>query len=397
MKVSDTKFSKKDEARYTEYDKPITLRDVEVLRSIDGKSINTFDTKEIELTQKWAHKFYKELGVKSPFFRASFGEWRAYDKSERKIVSVPTIDISQAALANGNYSIEDTGWEVYAGKTLNDDTRHHSGGNRINVKALSTIEKILSNAVLLDTVISNPDKNKKSPNTAFLHKLYTLIEYDGKTYIAKITVEEYYNQGKNNISRKAYNLKAIKIEPAGGQFRINNSSSSVPVTDSIYSISDLYEFVKTFDKDFSPAPPVSKVVLNEDGTPKVFYHGTNADFSVFKESSDGALGKGIYFAESKEYARGIGKNVYEVYLSLKNPYIAYYPGGIDSKNLKSQGYDGIYAPGPGFGVAFDPTQIKSATDNIGTFSKYDNDIRYSYKAPAESKVYKQIAEWERKP
>lgn len=433
MKVSDTKFSKKDEARYTEYDKPITLRDVEVLRSIDGKSINTFDTKEIELTQKWAHKFYKELGVKSPFFRAWFGEWRAYDKSERKIVSVPTIDISQATLANGNYSIKDTGWEVYAGKTLNDDTRHHSGGNRINVKALSTIEKILSNAVLLDTVISNPDKNKKSPNTAFLHKLYTLIEYDGKTYIAKITVEEYYNQGKNNISRKAYNLKAIKIEPAGGQFRINNSSSSVPVTDSIYSISDLYEFVKTYDKDFSPAPTVSKVVLNEDGTPKVFYHGTNTKFTIFESGhkrTRGRLnfGEGYYFAADKSYAENyIEKDgrIIEAYISLKKPYFVvgnqfteWEISDIRSKlpsedgsrlnydninsYLKKLRYDGVV--GLDYSgttktvksvVAFDSAQIKSATDNIGTFSKYDNDIRYSYKAPAESKVYKQIAEWEK--
>ena len=70
-------------------------------------------------------------------------------------------------------------------------------------------------------------------------------------YISKVSVEEFYNQGKNGISRKAYNLKAIKIEPAGGQLG-KKSSSSVPVTDSTYSISDLYEFVKSYDKDCLP-------------------------------------------------------------------------------------------------------------------------------------------------
>ena len=52
------------------YDKPITLKDVDILRSIGRKSINDFTSEDIKKSQKWAHKFYKELGVKSPFFRA---------------------------------------------------------------------------------------------------------------------------------------------------------------------------------------------------------------------------------------------------------------------------------------------------------------------------------------
>ena len=48
--------------------------DVDVLHSIGGKSINDFTDEEIKKAQKWACKFYKELGVKSPFFRAWFGD-----------------------------------------------------------------------------------------------------------------------------------------------------------------------------------------------------------------------------------------------------------------------------------------------------------------------------------
>lgn len=44
-----------------------------------------------------------------------------------------------------------------------------------------------------------------------------------------------------------------------------------------YSIADLYGFVKRFDEEFTPANKVSEVVLKEDGTPKVFYHGTDAE------------------------------------------------------------------------------------------------------------------------
>ena len=128
----------------------------------------------------------------------------------------------------------------------------------------------IKNSVLLDTMVSQTDTKKKSKNTAFLHKLYTFIEYNGQQYVAKTTVEEYYNESTDDISQRAYNLKAIKIEPAGGQLG-TSSSSSVPITDSVNSISGLFRFVKAYDKEFSPKP-VQKMLLNEDGTPKVFCH-----------------------------------------------------------------------------------------------------------------------------
>ena len=379
----------------SDYEKPITPRDVEAVQSIGRKSINAFTSEEIRKTQKWAHKFYRELGTKSPFFRAWFGDWRAHDNSKTNIVSVPTIDISQAVLEKGDYYISDTGWTVYAGKTLNDDTRHHSGGNRINVKSLNVINTILDNAILLDTVVSEPNTNKKSANTAFLHKLYTPITYDGKPYIAVSTVEEYYNETSSGVSRRAYNLKAIKTEPAGGQLG-NNSSSSVPVTDSTISISDLYSLVKTYDKDFTAAHDVSPELLNEDGTPKVFYHGTGANFTVFK-SENGTY----WFSESIDYAEAMaeeraGKNgrVGAFYLDMKNPYRAKLPPGQFTdpgyekpiiEKAKSGGYDGVIIENDTdsdieaetFYVVFSPNQIKSATDNIGTFDRGNNDTRYS--------------------
>ena len=387
---NDTRYSIED----SDYEKPITPRDVEAVQSIGRKSINAFTSEEIRKTQKWAHKFYRELGTKSPFFRAWFGDWRAHDTGEVKVATVPTIDVSQAVLEKGDYYISDTGWTVYAGKTLNDDTRHHSGGNRINVKSLNVINTILDNAILLDTVVSEPNTNKKSANTAFLHKLYTPITYDGKPYIAVSTVEEYYNETISGVSRRAYNLKAIKTEPAGGQLG-NNSSSSVPVTDSTISISDLYSLVKTYDKDFTAAHDVSPELLNEDGTPKVFYHGTMYDFTEFRSEEISPAEGSYFFAENREDAEGYGSERYgghvmEVYLSAEN--LADYndqPSEFyqlkDKREqvqwLKDRGYDGWYADmdsgGWGEVSVFSPNQIKSATDNIGTFDRGNNDIRYS--------------------
>ncbi|MBE6587990.1 MAG: hypothetical protein E7647_06210 [Ruminococcaceae bacterium] len=75
------KVQKSAAEKYTEYDKPITVSDIETLRSIGRKSINDFTSEDIQKAQKWPYKFYKtdKLGVKSPFFRAWFGDWRAYD------------------------------------------------------------------------------------------------------------------------------------------------------------------------------------------------------------------------------------------------------------------------------------------------------------------------------
>lgn len=414
----DTMLELRDEGRYNaEYEKPITSEDIEPLRSIGRKNIKDFTSEDIAKTQKWAYKFYRELGTKSPFFRASFGEWRAYDTHTVDVVSVPTIDISQATLEHGNYSIDDTGWNVYAGKTLNDDTRHHSGGNRVNVKSLNAIDYILKNAILLDTVVSEPNTNKKSANTAFLHKLYTLISYDGQLYIAKSTVEEFFNISSNDVARKAYNLKAIKIEPAGGQIG-NTSSSSVPGTGSTISISNLYNLVKTNDKDFSAGAAVNPILLNKDGTPKVFYHGAkkNGGFTEFRPWQ--------YFTAQKNYAqryaeRGNDNSLYAVYLradkafdtrdaeakqifenirqeyglgELQDTGLPDWTDGYDISDYLDEhpelGYDAIILDEGGdlvdgkpvsrgeSIVIKDSSQIKSATDNIGTFDKGNRDILY---------------------
>ncbi len=465
---------------YSSYDGQITLEDIADIRQLEQRSINKLTDDEIIIAKKWASKFYKELDIKSPFFRRWFGEWRAFDQGEVRIVSVPTINISEAILQKGDYQIEDTGWIVYAGKNLNDDTRHHSGGNRVNVKALNSIGSILSNSILLDTIVSKPDTKKKSDKTAFLHKLYTLIKYDGQYYIAKTTIEEYYNETIKNAARRAYNLKAIKIEPVGGQLGLK-SSSSIPGTSSIVSIADLYELVKTYDKEFSPAPEVSKSVLNDDGTPKILYHqtaeeftefdprrkgaGTNDDetpFGIFMKPTDediGLRGKKqmpLYArivnplmvhdrfelskklkAMSSEYSELIGKRealtqeyqkkideAGKAWAQYAKEYREAHPGATRSelnedaefnrlfdaedalvdewtskandlaiqckvvitKTLKANNYDGVFIKNDAgsFGravetyIALEATQVKSATDNIGTFDGNNPNIRYSF-------------------
>ena len=304
-------------------DAEISFDDIEVLREMDSKSINEFTPEEIKKTEKWARKFYAELGEKSPFFRAWFGDWRAYDTQKIKVVSVPTLAISETHIKKGTYKINDTNWDVYAGNTLKNDTQHHSGGNRINVKSLNFIDEILENGILLDTIVSQTDKKKKSKNTAFLHKIYTLITYENRLYIAKTTIEEYYNESVKGISRRGYNLKAIKIESAGGQLG-NESSPSVPGANSIFRIADLYEFVKRYDKDFSFVGEANPLLLNEDGTPKKWYHQTATEITEFDLSKqtnsvyDSGTPNGIFLKSSDKDIGLQGKNQMELYPAVSN-------------------------------------------------------------------------------
>jgi len=77
-----------EDVKYSLMEDNITNEDVNNLRSIGRKSINEFTSDDIQATQKWAKKFYKELGTKSPYFRAWFGDWRENDTAT-KIEFVP--------------------------------------------------------------------------------------------------------------------------------------------------------------------------------------------------------------------------------------------------------------------------------------------------------------------
>ena len=162
---------------------------------------------------------------------------------------------------------------------------------------------------------------------------------------------------------------------------------------STISISDLYALVKTYDKEFSPKP-VNPALLNEDGTPLVVYHGTDADFTVFdrtKGRSNMDI-QGMFFSPWEIDAQGYGPKVGAYYINLKNPadegtafkalnmFQGQNGAGIKARDyLIKQGYDGVNNSGEEF-IAFYPEQIKSATDNIGTFDSDNPDIRYSTRA-----------------
>lgn len=212
-----------------------------------------------------------------------------------------------------------------------------------------------------------------------------------------------------------------------------------PVKMRISSVTESQQFKRWFG-DWQNHPENASKIVNTDGTPKVMYHGSPAQFTVFdrkKAKSSGHYGKGFYFTDSTSHAGTYG-NQYSVYLNIRNPLES---GGntvtrdqvrrylesvaenedysienygtydvdailenvmgqekttdafkiIQDINLTAIGdmveaaelfntvngtkFDGIRVPTET--VAFYPEQIKSATDNIGTFDGNNPDIRYS--------------------
>ena len=212
-----------------------------------------------------------------------------------------------------------------------------------------------------------------------------------------------------------------------------------PVKMRISSVTESQQFKRWFG-DWQNHPENASKIVNADGTPKVMYHGSPAQFTVFdkkKAKSSGFYGRGFYFTDSAEQASVYG-NQYAVYLDVKHPlqygretasrdqvrhfieavaenedysienYGTYdvdtildtIMGSEDSgdafkiiqdinataigdmveaaelfNSVNGTKFDGIIAPTET--VVFRPEQIKSATDNIGTFDGSNPDIRYS--------------------
>ena len=187
-----------------------------------------------------------------------------------------------------------------------------------------------------------------------------------------------------------------------GGFIHSITDSNSPVKQKIGNVTESQQFKRWFG-DWQNDPAKASKVVNDDGTPKVVYHGTNAEFTVFN-SNNGTY----WFSESSDYAESMaeergGNELMRAFLDIKNPYYAKLaPGKFSDPNseariireAKNGGYDGVIIETDTtdellkdtFYVVFSPNQIKSATDNIGTFDKANPDIRYSSRNSGESRV-----------
>ena len=148
---------------------------------------------------------------------------------------------------------------------------------------------------------------------------------------------------------------------------------------------------------------ISKVV-DENGEPLVVYHGSKNNFTKFDYDHLKKADSGFFFTSDNNYANNFG-NSGAFFLNIKNPNNT--EEALDLYSVETLlttdykiGTDGIIGhDNPNTGeniksngteyVALNPNQIKSATDNVGTFSRENNDIQYSIITEPE---YKELLE-----
>ena len=383
--------------RLTKGSQHITANDVAVLQSIGRKSVSRFTSNDIKKAEKWARVLYSELGAKSPFFRTWFGDWRENDTSQIGVVNIPEyVGTNDARKQNrGTFINSDTGWNIRVSRQGETNTISHSGEGKMSEYGLSGIKELVENAVLLNSEVHEHHNNDpRNDLIAFDHKLYTIGFRESEIGLYRVTVEESFHDPKHANERVFHNLKYIeKVATVGGRFADFNLHG-VSTSDDIattYNVADLYRFVKKYDNDFSGAGKPNEAMLNEDGTPKIVYPITDAKFTMFDRTKGRSKMdiQGTFFSPWKLDVQGYGGNVGAYYLNIENPApeeVAYralnrFKGqkeaGIKARNyLESLGYDGVNISDEEF-IAFYPGQIKSATDNIGTFDGANSDTRLS--------------------
>lgn len=239
---------------------------------------------------------------------------------------------------------------------------------------------------------------------------------------------EHTNNGAVELFYWDKNRAVTLLQRAGLQL-----PSALPHDGSVNSIRDPKSNVKTKFENATETQQFKRwfgksKAVNRDGSPKLLYHYTDNVFSIFDISRSGANqgkthGDGIYLSSNPNEFSYAGKNRMQLYASIANPfemqlskaeaekiydkyfkpfhkdtYNTYKPHVIEKlqsptrvfdylneaaekNNIKTSdilgelGYDGVHDGSEW--VAFKETQVKSATDNIGTYDGANGDIYFS--------------------
>lgn len=209
----------------------------------------------------------------------------------------------------------------------------------------------------------------------------------------KLSGENLRQQRKNSITEEMQSIKT-KAQ-SDGTFMLAPNGEPTNLTERQWLQVRTDAFKEWFG-DWENDPEEASQMKDENGEPKVFYHNTNADFFAFNPLYNGSstdagwLGDGFYFYGDPSEGQDYGEKKMSVFLNIREPY---YASEEENRSLseqndrsaslefreerESEGYDGVYFNGDlrQETVVFSPTQIKSATDNVGTFDASKEDIR----------------------
>lgn len=379
---------------------------------MDGKFMQAPNGKPTNLTaDQWAL-------VRTEGFKRWFGDWELPYK---------TIDVVRGAMNHGFANFDDArqwakdnivrvyGNEETGGKgeieISNNAVKKYLSGSAVNksdskdlhLAVLKVLPSVIRNGVIAETH-ADYMKDENGERTAesrinpdvTIHRVYGAVRIGDDIYRVKVTIKEHKDANRANTP---HSYEATKIELLAGTLVGANGSN--PNTNNSISAAKLLNGVeKSYESGKYLLDDHSKVV-DENGEPKVVYHGTNLSaanrgvpFWTFYEDQHFGTKQ-----QAEEMARAgwpdAVRKVYEVFLNIRDlkrvkdapqdwmlTHSEYWEPIFDE--AKAEGYDGLIYTNEWEDadnksdsyVAFDPSQIKSATDNTGEFSSENPDIRF---------------------
>ena len=328
--------------------------------------------------------------VRTRAFKEWFGDWEKAARIE-KLRQASSVELKgysgqyeltrdsarkwiKSNLEGKSYVIADTGETVRIGKAGRNKVTSHGYGNEAHMKSIADIPAMLENATFITEELAEK-KDSKYPS----YRYYVVGANIGETdYTVKIALGVaydgtlYYDHSLTQIEKGALINLALAEQRRTQDFE-----------NALTGIKD--------NKLLSVLQVNSSKIVDENGEPLVVYHGTDADFTVFDRAKTRATMdiQGNFFSPWEDDARGYGSNVRRFFLNLRNPadentgyhslheFEGQNGAGVKARErLVALGYDGVNNGGEEF-IAFSPEQIKSATENVGTFDAGNPDIRYS--------------------
>ncbi|MGC3867142.1 hypothetical protein ACPUEZ_12390, partial [Akkermansia muciniphila] len=98
------------------------------------------------------------------------------------------------------------------------------------------------------------------------------------------------------------------------------------------------EAFKNWFGDWEHDPENASKVVDENGEPRVVYHGTDSQFTVFDSSKveTSWYSHGFYFSDKKSDAKSYGDNIVPVFLNIRNPFMISKEGWFEELTLEDK-------------------------------------------------------------
>ena len=341
------------------------------------------------------------IAVRTPAFKAWFGDWEAEAEKQKYLNTAPINVTEKKITKSGGVTARDAAF-AWADAYLPVQVSTRFGEVEINRTSVKDSLGHGFSQKKLDAITSLPEGMKvaafigeaKDFNGADIDNGYFCypIMYQGEKQVVFCRARRDVNSNKIYV-HEVWTEDEIRGIPLQTAAKFSNSKP--------HGGNTLY---KSILADFLNKGNECSKIVDENGEPLVVYHGSDAEFEVF-DRTKGRSGmdiQGMFFSPWDYESEGYGKNVRAFFLNIKNPatgskshevfskYKSENYAGIKARDeLEHSGYDGVASGNMEDEdlefIAFEPNQIKSATDNNGVFSPDDANI-YHQKDSLEKNV-----------